>query len=187
MSDMLLFFSNALCLLAIGLVAVVVLRALRRARLRRGVAASTSNPSLTQRRIANDYTVVTSLLTAAEQTYYAVLRAALPAEYTIMVQVALNRLVVVQRLPKTHHWRDPRWSRIAQKSLDYVVVRTADMVPVLVIELDDASHTQQMRIARDVLVDDVLRDAGLPVIHQPVRATYDRMAIQAQLLGYLTP
>jgi methylmalonyl-CoA mutase cobalamin-binding subunit len=44
-----------------------------------------------------------------------------------------------------------------------------------------------MRIARDALVDDVLRDAGLPVIHQPVRATYDRMAIQAQLLGYLTP
>lgn len=110
MSDMLLFWSNAWCLLAIGLVAVVVLRALRRARLRRGVAASMSSPSLTQRRIANDDTVVTSLLTVAEQAYYAVLRAALPAEYTIMVQVARNRLVVVQRLPKTHHWRDPRWS-----------------------------------------------------------------------------
>jgi len=187
MSDVLLFWSNVLCLLAIGLVAVMVLRALRRARLRSGVAAAQSTPSLKQRRAANDYTVVSSLLTAAEQTYYAALRAALPAEYTIMVQVALNRLVVVQRLPKTHHWRDPRWSRIAQKSLDYVVVRTADMVPVLVIELDDASHTQQMRIARDALVDDVLRDAGLPMIHQPVRATYDRMAIQAQLLGYLTP
>jgi very-short-patch-repair endonuclease len=184
---MLLFWSNVLFLLAIGLVAVVVMRALRRLRQRRGFAPALGSPSLAQRRIANDYAVVTSLLTAAEQTYYAVLRAALPAEYTIMVQVALNRLVVVQRLPKTHHWRDPRWSRIAQKSLDYVVVRTADMVPVLVIELDDASHTQQMRIARDALVDDVLRDAGLPVIHQPVRATYDRMAIQAQLLVYLTP
>ncbi len=115
------------------------------ARLRRGTAAATSSPSLTQRRIANDYLVVSSLLITAEQTYCAVLRAALPAEYTIMVQVARNRLVVVQRLPKTHHWRDPRWSRIAQKSLDSVVVRMADMVPVLVIELDNASHTQQMR------------------------------------------
>jgi len=187
MSDMLQFWSNALCLLAIGLVAVVVLRALRRARQRRGVAAAQSTPSLTQRRIANDYTVVPSLLTPAEQAYYAALRAALPAEYTIMVQVALNRLVVVQRLSKVRHWRDPRWSRIAQKSLDYVVVSTRDMVPLLVIELDDASHTQQMRIARDGFVDDVMRDAGLPIIHQPARATYDRMAIQAQLLGYLTP
>jgi hypothetical protein len=65
-SDVLLFWSNALCLLAIGLVAVVVVRALRRLRRRRGVAASTNSPSLTQRRIANDYTVITSLLTAAE-------------------------------------------------------------------------------------------------------------------------
>jgi len=190
MSDISVFstlLGNLACMLGIVLVAISIIRIARRNRAQRPAISALLRRTVPTVRMSNDYAVVPRLITISEQAFYAVLCDALPAGYTIMVQVALNRLVTVQRLPKTQHWRDPRWSRIAQKSIDFVVVRVRDMAPVVVIELDDASHTQQLRIERDVLLDAILHDAGLPIIHHPVQASYDRLAIQAQLVDYLTP
>ena len=186
-ADSFVALANLACLLGVILVVFALVRTVRRIRARRvpmpgGYAGGTAAV-----RVAHDYAKVPRIITVTEQSFYTVLCDAVPAGYTIMVQVALNRLVTVHRLAKTHHWRDPRWSRIAQKSIDFVVVRLRDMAPLVAIELDDASHTQQLRIDRDVLLDAILRDAGLPIIHHPVQANYDRIAVQAQLIVHLTP
>ena len=47
---------------------------------------------------------------------------------------------------------------------DLVIADVATGNPVLVIELDDKTHRREDRQARDVLVNEVLRAAGIPVI-----------------------
>ena len=95
------------------------------------------------------YDVVAMVLTPTEQQFARVLAEALPSGYTVMVQVALQRVVTVRNPRRGQPWRDKRWNQISQKSLDFVVVRSADSKIILAIELDDATHLQANRIARD--------------------------------------
>jgi hypothetical protein len=132
------------------------------------------------------YDVVAMVLTPTEQQFARVLAEALPSGYTTMVQVALQRVVTVRNPRRGQPWRDKRWNQISQKSLDFVVVRSADSKIILAIELDDATHLQANRIARDELLDTIMADAGVPLVHVPVQSHYDRHALQMQLLGYLS-
>jgi hypothetical protein len=47
------------------------------------------------------------------------------------------------------------------------------MNPLFAIELDDSSHNQPDRIERDAFVDDVFAVADLPLLHIPVRGSYN--------------
>jgi hypothetical protein len=132
------------------------------------------------------YDVVAMVLTPTEQQFARVLAEALPSGYTVMVQVALQRVVTVRNPRRGQPWRDKRWNQISQKSLDFVVVRSADSKIILAIELDDATHLQANRIARDALLDTIMADAGVPLVHIPVQSHYDGHALQMQLLGYLS-
>ena len=153
------------------------------AQARRGRFAQVWNAAGTSRR---HYDAVDMVLTPTEQQFATVLRDSLPAAYDIMVQVALQRVVTVRNPRRGQPWRDKRWNQISQKSLDFVVIRRADSKLMLAIELDDATHLQANRIARDELLDAIMHDAGLPLLHVPVQSHYDRHALQLQLLGYLS-
>ena len=104
-ADSFVALANLACLLGVILVVFALVRTVRRIRARRvplpgGYAGGT--PAV---RVAHDYAKVPRIITVTEQSFYTVLGDAVPAGYTIMVQVALNRLVTAQRLPKTHYWR----------------------------------------------------------------------------------
>ena len=168
------------------MVVAVTLKMYRRWRAERASAPTTAPTTPEPVRVApDDYRLVKQLLTANERAFYEALRLALPVGTVIMVQVALNRVVEVRNPWRGDSWRDPRWNRIAQKSLDFVVMRSADARPVVVIELDDASHERPERRRRDELLDAVLASAGLPIIHQPVLPVYDIGSLQLRLLGYV--
>ncbi|MFN5369429.1 MAG: DUF2726 domain-containing protein [Roseiflexaceae bacterium] len=132
------------------------------------------------------YAVVPTMLTATEQQFAGVLHDILPSEYQYMVQVSLHRVVHLRRMQRHRQWLNPRWNRISQKSLDFVIVRTVDSRIMMAIELDDASHERADRIARDELLDAIMQDAGLPLVHIPTRIMYDRMAVQQQIMPFLT-
>lgn len=134
---------------------------------------------------SHHYDVVAMVLTPSEQQFARVLADALPSGYTVMMQVALQRVVAVRNPRRGQPWRDKRWNQISQKSLDFVVIRSADSKIILAIELDDATHLQANRIARDELLDTIMADAGVWLLHVPVHAHYDCHALQMQLLGYL--
>jgi hypothetical protein len=167
-------------LLTIGIVTGVLL-ALRTV-VRRIQKKRTSQPSVDQ----HDYQRIPLLLTPTETRFYHVLIAALPTEYTCMTQVALNRLIKVQKPRFGAAWRDPRWNRIAQKSIDFVVVRRSDLRVMVLIELDDATHQQAHRQQRDTFLDTVCAHINLPILHIPVQPEYQRTELQMRLLGYLT-
>jgi hypothetical protein len=177
---------NLSCVCAAVFVVIALFRSMgrnNRGRMKQGNFVPWRPRSSTQAtQFRGDYATVPRLSTVTEQAFFVTLRDALPAGYTIMVQVALNRVVTVRHLVKTRHSTDKRWNHIAQKSLDFVVVRDVDMAPVLVIELDYHTHQRDDRRSRDQLVDAILADAQLPIIHQRVQPTYDRLALH---LGYL--
>jgi len=168
------------------MVVAVVLKMYRRWRAEQSAPSATPATHPDRLRVSpDDYRLVGQLLTANERAFSAALRQALPAGSVLMVQVALNRVVEVRNPRRGDSWRDPRWNRIAQKSLDFVVMRSSDARPVVAIELDDASHERPERRRRDELLDAVLASAGLPIIHQPVLPVYDIDSIRLRLLGYV--
>lgn len=166
----------ALLIISVMLSIVIVLRRMQRKNTRQTVSSGVS---------ANDYASILHLVTPHEITFYNVLISALPTEYMCMTQVALNRLIKVQKPRFGAAWRDPRWNRIAQKSIDFVVVRRSDFRVMVLIELDDSTHQQLHRKQRDTFLDTVCGHIDLPILHIPVQLTYQRPEIQMRLSGYL--
>jgi hypothetical protein len=57
------------------------------------------------------------------------------------------------------------FNRIQSKHLDIVACDPATLMVQFVVELDDETHRQSRRQARDEFVDKVLQAAGIPVFH----------------------
>jgi len=146
---------------------------------------TSSTPSSSSHAVGH-YAVVPTMLTTTEQQFARSLQDMLPTEYRFMMQVSLHRVVHLRRMQSNRQWLNPYWNRIAQKSLDFVIVRTADTRIMLAIELDDASHDRADRIARDELLDTIMQDAGLPLVHIPTRIMHDRLAVQQHIMPFLT-
>ena len=61
---------------------------------------------------------------------------------------------------------------VLSKHVDFVLCTGQLLRPSIVVELDDASHSQERRQARDDIVDTILRNADLPLLRITVRRTY---------------
>ena len=79
-------------------------------------------------------------------------------------------------------------SKINQKHIDFLLVSRIDTTPLLAIELDGGSHTDKQRLKRDAIVDSVFHNAGIPILHIPVKGFYQyndlRSAIETAIKGY---
>jgi len=77
-------------------------------------------------------------------------------------QVRLADIVNVESTNRSA-WRSAL-NRIACKSVDFVVMDLQSGTPIMVIELDDRSHSRADRRERDALVNEVLRAASIPLV-----------------------
>lgn len=149
------------------------------------VRLSDTNALVPMRVARNRYYVAnTTLLQPAEHQFAMLLHDLLPAEYRYTVRVAMNRLVNVKHLRRTQIWRDAHWNRIAQKSIDMVVMRASDTKPVLVIMFEHNSRSGNP-VARDEFVASVLREVKLPVVYIATSTMHIREAIQHQIMPFL--
>jgi hypothetical protein len=130
------------------------------------------------------YTAHATLMNPAEQQFIELLYEILPADYTYTARVALNRLVTVRQLRRTRVWRDARWSRIAQKSIDVVVMRASDTKPVLAILFEDNMNVQTA-VGRDEFLAAVMREVNLPVVYIATSTMHIREAVQYQIVPFL--
>ncbi|MDE2589334.1 MAG: DUF2726 domain-containing protein, partial [Patescibacteria group bacterium] len=73
------------------------------------------------------------------------------------------------------------WNKTSQKSVDFVLVDKKEYSTKLVIELDDYSHTFSHRIERDLLVNDILKNAHIPLLRYPNKRYYNSSDIQAAI------
>jgi len=128
------------------------------------------------------------LLTKAERSFYEVLRRSVDEQTTVFAKVRLLDLVW---LPKGTQNAGSHRNRVQSKHVDFVLCNRAALMPMLVVELDDASHAREDRQARDLLVDRVLTGAGLPVLRVRTSRGYSPAELQRQidaaLAGAATP
>jgi very-short-patch-repair endonuclease len=107
------------------------------------------------------------ILTKSEQRFYYALNAALKHRYYIFAQVRLADIVD----PRVRSWNTIR--PITSKSVDFVLCDPETFTPIVVVELDDATHRFEDRKRRDIFVNATLRGAGIKVIRQPVQKEYN--------------
>ena len=79
-------------------------------------------------------------------------------KYHVFPQIHLSDLLYVKNGIRDH---ENLYQVLGQKSVDYVIFSKKDMVPLVAIELNGASHLQFNRQNRDKLVKSLLTKAGV--------------------------
>ena len=67
--------------------------------------------------------------------------------------------------PRSRTWWQ-LFRMVSQWHCDVVVVDITTFAIVAAVELDDASHLKKHRVRRDILLEEVLRQAGIPLLRE---------------------
>lgn len=121
------------------------------------------------------------LLTITEKEFYNTLKQVVDKNNLLIFSKV--RLEDLLWLPKgiDHKERFSLRNRIKSRHVDFVICDNQNIKPLLVIELDDSSHDKQSRINRDGFIDNVLDNAGLPILHQKVQNFYNLREIETNI------
>lgn len=84
------------------------------------------------------------------------------SNYFIFAQVHLSSLLD-ERQVKGQSWRGAR-AHVNRKSVDFLLCDKEYISPKLAIELDDWSHSRPDRIERDIEVERILKETGIPLL-----------------------
>jgi very-short-patch-repair endonuclease len=124
------------------------------------------------------------LLSVAEKEFYNILRIIVEKNnYLLFAKVRLEDLLWI---PKHTDNRVGLRNRIKSRHVDFVICDKVDIRPLLVIELDDSSHEREDRKIRDEFVNQVLRGAGLPILHHKFQNFYSPREIEDKISNLLT-
>lgn len=119
-------------------------------------------------------------LTPNEKRFLAVLDEAVGGGYRVFAQVRLAELVDVE-LSATSAKRRAAMNKVFGKSIDFVICDSASLEPVAAIELDDRTHALPHRRERDIFVDAVFSEIGIPLLRARARRAYTVAALQTLL------
>lgn len=117
------------------------------------------------------YQKAEALFTPAERSFLSVLEQALGSQFRVLGKVRLADVIKVKS-GLSGSARQQAFNRIQSKHLDFVVCDPGDLSVQFVVELDDSSHQQARRQARDEFLDKALAAADVPVFHFPVKRAY---------------
>lgn len=152
-------------LLFVGL-AVLTIKFLTRKRLL-GLSAGKSPNSLSLRS--------KPVLTEAEARFFRSLESAVGGQYLIWPQLPLWTFIDTPS-------NDVAFTnRINRKRVDFCLVDCRTCTVSKAIELDDRTHQRLKTQRRDAIVEDVLKQAGVPLIRIPVASVYNSEGIRRQL------
>ncbi len=110
-------------------------------------------------------------LSANEKIFLRTLDAALGPSYRAFAQVRLAELAKPADCANVH-LRRRALNAIMAKSVDFVVWDVLTLDPVAAIEVDDHSHILPERRDRDVFVNAVFAQIGLPLLRVKAQRTY---------------
>ena len=172
--------SLLLALLILFLFCVAVLAGLVRL-ISRLAGRATPKISATQPFAALPYAKKQYFFSAAERSFYEVLKRLIAPDYTLFAKVRLADLVFVTKGASA--WQS-HFNRINGKHVDFVLC-DRDLAPVVAIELDDLSHDDEDRQERDKFVDLALAAAALPIVRIRAKRAYAPDRVRAALQPYL--
>lgn len=125
---------------------------------------------------AKDY-----ILTKAEMQFYDALCKATATTYLqIWPMMSLKELIYVRdEEGKKNSYK--HFNKINRKHIDFTLVNPKSSKAILCIELDDKSHKKQNRIERDTYVDEVMKQAGIKLLHVPAGMEYDISKLESNI------
>jgi len=113
-------------------------------------------------------------MTKAELEFYYSLKKAIPHSVTIHSHVGLWAIV-----DNIHH-KD--WNKISQKHIDFILYEEIENLVLLAIELDDSSHNSYSAQKRDAAKNEILQDAGIPLLRIWVTQYYDTKTLVDKII-----
>ena len=113
-----------------------------------------------------------SLMTPTEREFFRVLEIAVDGQFKLFSKVRLADLLQVRHTSNRSNWQKA-FNAIQSKHVDFVGCNPSDMSIQFVVELDDRTHLREDRQQRDILVNDVLRDAEIPIFRFRASSTYN--------------
>jgi hypothetical protein len=122
------------------------------------------------------------MMTKAENDFFNSLIEILGNEYYVFPQMHLS--TILDHKVKGQNW-NAAFKHINQKSVDYVVCNRQYRRPILGIELDDWSHDTDLRKQRDVNVDYIFKESGIPLLHIRDVRTMTAGDLKARIDEYL--
>jgi len=125
------------------------------------------------------YALRDDFLSMAEFSFYKVLDQAVGRQYIICPKVGLDDIFFVTTKDRSKH--STYLNKMNRKHVDYLLCDPITMKPVCGIELDDLSHQRKDRMDRDIFVDQLFKDAGLPLVHVNNKNAYTIPQIQEMI------
>lgn len=110
-------------------------------------------------------------LSRAEKDFFHVLQP-LAAEHQCLVFAKVRLEDIVWVAPHVRS-RFAMRNRIKSRHIDFVLCRMKDVQPLLAIELDDSSHESFRANASDVMKNEILKQAGMPLLRVRASSQYD--------------
>lgn len=128
------------------------------------------------------YKKIDKIFTPAELNFYKSLNKVVSARFKIFGKVRIADVIELEgNLPERS--RVKLFNQIAYKHFDYIICDDTLRI-CLAIELDDSTHARKDRFRRDVLVNDVCRASGLPLLRIPAKKHYDIEDLKRSLTQY---
>jgi len=119
-------------------------------------------------------------LSKPEKSFYDAVRDTF-STYTILTKVRLADLIEANVHPRWH----TDFARIQSKRVDFVIC-DAGLCPLVAVELDGSSPNSTDRQQDDHLMDRILKEASLEIVHVPRQKRYLYNDIRELLLPKLT-
>jgi len=121
-------------------------------------------------------------LSRAEHEFFDLLNEIVGSSYFVFPQVHL--ITLLDHKIKGQNWRGA-FRHIDEKSVDFVICDKNYIKPLLVIELDDRTHSYESRMLRDEEVNRILQDAHLPLLRFENHGSFNKEVIRNQLIPIL--
>lgn len=118
----------------------------------------------------------------AEHEFFDILVEILGNQYYVFPQIHLCNILDNKVIGQ--NWK-AAFRHINEKSIDFVICDKAYIKPLLAIELDDRTHEREDRKERDVEVERILKDAGLPLLRFENHGNFNKEEIKNVVLEKL--
>lgn len=107
------------------------------------------------------YIAKSHIMTKSEEKCFHILYQIFSEKYYVFPQVHLSKLLNHQVKGQNFYGA---FLHINGKSVDFVLCRKADLKPICAIELDDYTHNWDSRKERDSRVEQIFKEARLPLV-----------------------
>jgi hypothetical protein len=141
----------------------------------------TEYPADKEEELTLPYRVSDRFLSQTEYSFYMVAKKVLADRFIICPQIPLSSIFFIT--DKANY--TAAFNKISRKRIDFLICDGLTVKPLFGIELDDKSHEKLDRIERDIFVEKIFENSGLPLLRIPVKNAYVTTDLELLFIGVL--